>query len=80
MKENKQSGTTKYFFIVQEMEQEGHGGGIQTENKEGTLGGTKNTARLYLSGKKTNAGLFGDQPADLQVPPPQLLMKIMVAV
>lgn len=55
------------------MEQEGHreeGGGVQRENKEGTLGGTKNTARLYLSGKKTNAGLFGDQPADLHAPPP----------
>lgn len=84
MKENKQSGTTKYFFIVQEMGQEGRGGGgwgVQTENKGGGhFGGTKNTARLYLSGKKTNAGLFGDQPADLRVPPPQLLMEIMVAV
>lgn len=69
MKENKQSGPTKYFFIVQEMGQEGHGGGVQRENKaEGHLAETKNTARLHLSGKKTNAGLFGDQPADLRVP------------
>lgn len=78
-KGNKQSSTTKYFFIVQEMEQEGHGG-VQTENKEGTLGGTKNTARLHLIGKKTNAGLFVDQPTDLHVPPPQLLMEIIGAV
>lgn len=74
MKENKQSGPTKYFFIVQEMGQEGRGGGgcggVQRENK----------ARLHLSGKKTNAGLFGDQHADLRVPPPQLLTEIMVAV
>lgn len=56
------------------------GWGFKRRTKKGTLGGTKNTARLNLSGKKTNAGLFGDQPADLHVPPPQLLMKIMVAV
>lgn len=56
-------------------------GGVQRENKAGGhLAETKNTARLHLSGKKTNAGLFGDQPADLRVPPPQLLTEIMVAV
>lgn len=88
MKENKQSGPTKYFFIVQEMGQEGRGGveggwgggGSKGEQSRGTLGGTKNTARFHLSGKKTNAGLFGDQPADLRVPPAQLLTEIMVAV